>query len=108
LNGQLLRLRHGTHDVSLQVSLLTSVGWFSMSPLPRLHHHDIMQLLHRATTKFYSVPQQSFSHTFLHREKKEKNSMPFPDPSPNPNCNTTPWPFDYNALLTTAVQICYF
>jgi len=31
-------------------------GWVSMSPLPRLHHHDIMtivELLHRATTKFF-------------------------------------------------------
>ena len=73
------------------------VGWFSMSPLPRLHHHDIMtivelffiltivelffiltimelffiltivELLHHATTK-------SFSHTLTQRKKRREKS----------------------------------
>ena len=51
----------------------TFSGWFSMSPLPRLHHHDIITivglffilgLLHHATTKF-------FSHTLTKRKKKK-------------------------------------
>ena len=62
--------------------------WFSRSPLPRLHHHDIMhivelffiltimelffiltivELLHRATTK-------SFSHTFTQTKKRREKS----------------------------------
>ena len=58
-------------------------SWFSMSPLPMLHHHDIMtivELLHRARTKL-------FCH-ILARTKRDKSHSP--DPDPNPNCNTTP------------------
>ena len=76
-------------------------GWFSMSLLPRLHHHDIMtivelffiltivELLHRATTKFSC-------YTFNTEKKRKKEKILFPGPSPNPspnlnpNCNTTP------------------
>ena len=49
-----------------------------LSPLPRLHHHDMMtivELLHHARTK-------SFGHTLT---KKEGKKIPFP----GPNCNTT-------------------
>jgi len=67
---------------------MTIVGLFSLL--------TFVQLLH--------LPRQVFL-TFTHRKKRK---IPFPDPSPNPNCNTTPQPFDYNALLTTAVQIRYF
>ena len=70
-----------------------SLGWFSMSPLPRLHHHDIMtivelsfimtvvELLHRSRTK-------SFCHILT--QTKKRRAFPGPSPSPNPNCNTTP------------------
>ena len=76
---------------------MTIVGLFSIL--------TFVQLLHRATTKFFL--------TLSHREKKKAkipfpDPIPNPDPSPNPNCNTTPWSFDYTALLMTAVQIRYF
>ena len=48
-------------------------SWFSMSPLPRLHHHDIMtivELLHCARTKL-------FCH-ILARTKKGKNLILWP------------------------------
>ena len=64
-------------------------GLVLMSPLPRLHHHDIMtivelffkltivELLHRATTK-------SFCHILTQTKKKGK--IPFPSSySPSPN-----------------------
>ena len=72
-------------------------SWFSMSPLPRLHHHDIMtivELLHCARTKL-------FCHILPRTKRDKSHSL---SPSLNPNCNTTPWPFSYKALLTTAVH----
>ena len=84
LTGTIIAYVELYHDVisSARKFLVTYLGWFAMSPLPRLHHHDIMtivglfsiltfvQLLHRATTKFFL--------TLLHREKKKegKNSIP--------------------------------
>ena len=53
-----------------------SPGWFSMSPLLRLHHHDnmtIVELLHRATTKF-------FCHTLTQRKTKKEGKNPIPWP----------------------------
>ena len=52
------------------------VGWFSMSPLPRLHHHHItiiffiltiVELLHHARTK-------SFCHILTHTQKRREKS----------------------------------
>ena len=58
--------------------------WFSMSPLPRLHHHDIkiiVELLRCAKTKlFCHILTVVLSHfnscfvTFQHRQKKEGKS----------------------------------
>jgi len=80
----------------------TAVCWFSMSLLPRLHHHDIMTIV-----ELFSRTK-SFCHILTQDKKKKKGKFPFPGPSPNPNCNTTPWPFDYKALLTTAVHCAIF
>ena len=84
-----------------------ALGWFSMSPLPRLHHHDIRTIVELF---FIYVPCQDkvvLSH-FNTDKKKKKGKIPFPGPNPKPNCNTTPWPFGYKALLTTAVHCPIF
>ena len=95
------RFSYGICDLTSKFSKY--LGWFSMLPLPRLHHHDILtivelffiltivELLNRARRKL-------FCHILT--------QTPFPSPSPNPNCNTTPWPFGYKALLMT-VALCY-
>ena len=51
------------------LQLLHGSGWFSMSPLPRLHHHDITPCQDKVVWSHF-------------------NKIPFP--SPNLNCNTTP------------------
>ena len=64
---------------SLQEGILP--GWFSMSPLPRLHYHDITTIV---------TVVESFSH-ILTQTKKKKKAFPGPSPSPpNPNCNIAP------------------
>jgi len=76
-------------------------GMFSMSPLPRLHHHDITTIveLHVCARTHFNTDK---------KKKKKKGKIPFPGPSPSPNCNTTPWPFGYKALLMTAVHCAIF
>ena len=41
-------------------------GWFSMSPLPRLHHHDIMAIVELF---FMDVPFVTIRHVMLVRSK---------------------------------------
>ena len=54
----------------------STLGWFSMSPLPRLHHHDIMTIV--------DLPCHDkvlFSHFYTEKKKKKKGKIPFPGPS---------------------------
>ena len=91
--------------VSWLRTMCWNIGWLSMSPLPRLHHHDIMtivELLHHGQDKVV------LSHFNTDTQKKRRGKILFPGPNPNPNCDTTPWPFGYKALLTTAVQCATF
>jgi len=47
---------------SAVIALLTNFGWFSMSPLPRLHHHDIMNIV---GLFFIYVPYVTIRHVML-------------------------------------------
>ena len=49
---------------SLQEGILP--GWFSMSPLPRLHHHDITTIV---------TVVESFSHILTQTKKKRRHSL---------------------------------
>ena len=45
----------GTHKCGTGIAgkFPTNLGWFSMSPLPRLHHHDIMTIVGLFTYRQY-------------------------------------------------------
>ena len=63
--------------IKFQIDTGPEVGWFSMSPLPRLHHHDIMTIV--GLSFILTVPRQSSFLALLHKEKKKgKNSIPWP------------------------------
>ena len=53
------------------------VGWFSMSPLPRLHHPDIMTIveLFSIYIPFVTIPHQDKVFVTFDTDKK-KNSTP--------------------------------
>ena len=48
-------------SVSLPALERLPVGWFSMSPLPRLHHHDIMTIVGLLTYRQYSLAAQTLT-----------------------------------------------
>ena len=62
---------------------MNHISWFSMSPLPRLHHHDKRTLSWHGVITPHAIVL--LSHFITDRK------VPFPGPSPNPNCNTMHW-----------------
>jgi len=69
--------------VLTQTSTEHTNGWLSMSPLPRLHHHDIMTIVGLFSILTFvqllcTVPRQSFFSHFYTEKKKMKNSIPWP------------------------------
>jgi len=65
---------------------------FSMSPLPRLHHHDIMTIVEIffIYAPFVTPGQSAVLSHFVFTNTDKKGKLPFPGPNPNPNCNTKP------------------
>ena len=43
------------HPLFVDLRVVPHVGWFSMSPLPRLHHHDIITIVGLFTHRQYVI-----------------------------------------------------
>ena len=63
---------HSCQKPALCKVRVTLLGWFSMSPLPRLHHHDIMTIVGLLLTRHDKV---LFSHFYTERKKKRKEKF---------------------------------